>query len=971
MHFSTSTLLNRRFMLHRIVMSCLLGISVLANAQQEEHDPRGGGGLAGTDFMPPKNGDGVLGHLYNQTKCGLNYVEVSRVLGQRFFPVGNPQPTTLPISFSPCGSNSTLGTNVEKAYVWCTTSGNGASFSITVTNPEGATQTFPATLIGSGPDKCWNYTGAYTYRAEITSIISQSGNYIFSGFPTSGNSMGNDVDGMTAIIIYTDPDVTYQGTVVIDDGNITKLGDVADHTISMAPVCGPATMSKAFCAIGDLQMDVGITMNGTPTGMLPGWWNYLEENTTVTVGQTAVNFHVLGDGDCYTIAMAGIYYRTNCATCVPTSSIPIILQTTSTLDTCGLCEATITVTPSGPAGPFTYTWTSSAAGSGSTATNLCAGTYMVTVGTTGSCITNTATVTIAPAQAPVITDLDNNLLLFCHGDQNGSITLDVTGQRGPYTYSWSPTGAITRDISGLSAGAYTLTVTDTVGCETIRPYLIQSPDSLRAPITVKVTCNGINGGKMKVHPSGGVGPYTYLWSTGSTNDSIIGLASGTYQVTVTDANNCSRTDLATIVQPALLEIDVSAPDSLLCMGESALLGTVTTGGTGIYTYSWSAGLPPIDGNTVTPTVTTTYKVLVRDDHSCTDVDSVQIIVSPIPQVDFSFSNECIGIVNEFTNLSTIATGTMAYSWSFGDGSALQMTQDAMRMYTAIGTYPIKLIATSNMQCVDSVEHAVIIHAIPVVNFDADDIDGCAGHCVQFTDLSTVANSTITNWSWKSDGIVFSDLNAPLQCFPDAGLYTIGLTVTSAGGCQASGSIADYLNIFPFPVADFEMSSHEVTIYNTFIRFEDESTGAVSWDWDLGDGDSTTETVFGHYYQDSGYYCIELQVASIDGCVDTLIKCLLVRDQTTIYVPNSFTPDGSEFNETFMAKGTSMNAFHMTIYNRWGQVIFESNDINVGWDGTMGANAAKCPMGMYIYRISIVDANQMRRDLTGHLTLIRL
>jgi|GEM_PF-1486526 len=970
MRFPILTLTLQKIFLPCILLSFFLGISFTGISQVEEHDPRGGGGLSGTDFKPPKNGDGVLGPLYSHTACGLNYSVVSRKLGQRFDPPGEPQPATVPIVVIPCAATSS-NVNVLKSYVWCSTSGNGAAFSITVVNPSGASAVFPMTLIGSGPDKCWGYNGAYTYRAEVTSIVTQTGNYMISGFPTNtGFPVTNDTDGMSMMVIYTDPSATYRGTIILEDGNITKLGEAGNHTITMPAVCGPTTNAKVFCAIGDVQMDIGLTMNGTATPVTPDWWNYIETGTPITSGQTTADFSIIGSGDCYTVAMAGLYYRTTCVACTPPPPPdPILLSAAATPDSCGNCSGTVTVTPSGPAGPFTYVWSPSSAGTDSTAGNLCAGNYTVTVGTPGGCVTNTTTVTVAPGDVVTIHDSINPVV--CHNEHNGSVFLDITGQRGPYVYAWSPMGQTTDDITNLPAGTYTITITDTIGCETVEPYVVHEPDSLRAPMTVTVTCNGINGGSMSVAPAGGVAPYTYLWSTGSSNDTITGLSSGTYYVTVTDANNCTTTDTAVLDQPALLEIDLSAPDSLLCMGESANLGTVVLGGTGTHTYAWSEGLPADDAHTVTPTVTTIYKVTVRDSHNCVDKDSVKVVVSPMPMPEFTFSNECIGILNEFTNLSTVATGTMSYSWNFGDGSMLETTQDAARLYTTIGTYPVKLIVTTDMQCVDSVLHPVIIHAIPVVNFEADDVDGCAGHCVNFTDLTTVANSTITAWEWTADGIPFSDVMNPLQCFPVAGRYTINLKATSAGGCAASASIVDYLTIFPFPVADFEMSANEVTIYNTYIRFNDESQGAVSWDWDLGDGDSTTETVFGHYYQDSGYYCIELQATSIDGCVDTVIKCLLVRDQTTIYVPNSFTPDGDEFNQTFMAKGTSFREFRMTIYNRWGQVIFESNDINVGWDGTIGESGAKCPMGMYIYRIDLMDANQTRQEITGHLTLIRL
>ncbi len=253
-------------------------------------------------------GNGTLGPVYNVEKCGLNYVQASVRLGQRSPIGGAVQPATFTISGIPAGAI------IEQAYLWADASGNGAAMTATVTNTSNLSGNYPMALVGSAADKCWGYQGSHTYRADVTSAVSGNGNYLISGLLT-GTS--NDVDGATLFIVYSNPASAVRGSLIIYDGAIELSGGNISATISGFTACSNATGAKAFCMIGDMQLNNTIvTMNGTIAPYVFNWWNFIEVNTAVAGGQTNSALNVNSVNDCINFCVAGLYYQTTvCATC--------------------------------------------------------------------------------------------------------------------------------------------------------------------------------------------------------------------------------------------------------------------------------------------------------------------------------------------------------------------------------------------------------------------------------------------------------------------------------------------------------------------------------------------------------------------------------------------------------------------------------------------------------------------------------
>ena len=253
-------------------------------------------------FFSFANGSDSLGQSVNITKAGLNYVTASKRLTQRFVPEGDVQPAKFTISGIPANAK------IEQAFVWISTSGNGAAISVTVKNPANATSSFPMQVIGSGIDKCWGYQGSYSYRADVTSAVNGNGDYMISGLPVG---YPNDVDGATLMIIYSDPDASYTGHIVINDGAIVRLGLDASASVAINATEN-STLARAFTGIGDLQFNTTIiSMNNGPAQTVDwNFWNFDKRTTSIHAGQANANFTVSAPTDCYNWVLAGIYYQT-------------------------------------------------------------------------------------------------------------------------------------------------------------------------------------------------------------------------------------------------------------------------------------------------------------------------------------------------------------------------------------------------------------------------------------------------------------------------------------------------------------------------------------------------------------------------------------------------------------------------------------------------------------------------------------
>ncbi len=336
-----------------------------------------------------------------------------------------------------------------------------------------------------------------------------------------------------------------------------------------------------------------------------------------------------------------------------------------TNENCGGMDGALDAIVSGAAMPATYTWSNGAITED--LAGLGAGTYTLEVVDLNGCSTS-ASATVSNI-ANGITVTNSQITNEICGDATGAIQLDIAGGTLPYSYSWD-NGAITKDLSGLSAGTYTCTITDNTGCSIVAgPFTVNnSTGGLNVTLASSTdeTCSDASGA-IDVTITGGTEPFTYSWDSGQSTEDISGLSSGTYTITVTDASGCTDQLIVTISNTAgtLAITDITSSDEL-CTGANGAIDITVAGGTPGYTYAWSNSAATED---ITGISAGTYDVTVTDLNGCS-VSSGPITVNNSAG---NFQVTGINVVNEncgdgLGNVDLIvsgASGTVSYTWSNG------------------------------------------------------------------------------------------------------------------------------------------------------------------------------------------------------------------------------------------------------------------------------------------------------------------
>jgi gliding motility-associated-like protein len=309
------------------------------------------------------------------------------------------------------------------------------------------------------------------------------------------------------------------------------------------------------------------------------------------------------------------------------------------------------------------------------------------------------------------------------------------------------------------------------------------------------------------------------------------------------------------------------------------------------------------------------------------------------------------------------SGANSYVWDNGVTNGQTFSPAQTTTYTVVGT---------SIGCSASDQMTVTVNLQPQVSFTASDLEGCIPVTVDFSNTTTNVNSAQCSWSIGNLAI----LNGCDQSFTftQAGCYNITLQITSDEGCVGSTTYQNFICVDDYPVANFSVSPSFLTPINNQATFINGSIGAETYDWDFGDGNSSNAENPQHiYYNDEEEtYMIQLIAYSELGCPDTAYATIDMREDLVFYVPNTFTPDGDDFNETFLpifTSGFDPYDFNLLIFNRWGEILFESNNHQVGWDGTYGGKVVKD--GTYIWKIEFkTKYTDERKVHHGHVNILR-
>ena len=638
---------------------------------------------------------------------------------------------------------------------------------------------------------------------------------------------------------------------------------------------------------------------------------------------------------------------------------------TSNLPVCD--GANVTLTANGTyTGNAVYSWTGPSSYTGNAqsttinnVTQSLNGNYVVTITDSACVATRSFTLNQGP---PVSSSLVSKTDALCFGAASGTITQGGNNGVGPYTYQWN-NGQTGATANNLIAGTYTVTVTDAIGCTGSASYSIGEPTVLDASITstTDVSCQG-NDGKATVAPTGGTGPYTYLWNSGSTNANGTGLTLGTFTVTVTDAHGCTKVVNGNLGSIAAVTATAGS-NPTICIGQSAPLSITAGGGKSPYTYLWSNGTTGTTA-TVSPTTTTSYTVTVTDANNCTAAYTYTVIVNPpLSTTTSGTSTVCSG--DPVTLGVNVSGGNGNYSYQWSNGATTSSTSVNPTITT---TYLVT--ATDNCGTpakIDSVKITVIDY--PTIKFGYTPDKGCMPLEVVFSDSSQTAAGSIYAWDF-GNGDISNAIN-PTTIYPDSGLYTVILSITTPQGCTGSDTIVNAIESYSTPEAEFSYAPLTPTILFNNIDFEDKSSGVVNqWSWTFGDSlGSAMINNPSFSFNEAGEYDITLIVSNQYQCSDTIVKTISVKNDYSFFIPKAFTPNDDGVNDVLEMYGFNYMNFDFKIYNRHGQLVNEATG-NPLWNGR-DSEGKLLPPGVYVYTVKLREAiNNKRHEYQGTITLIR-
>lgn len=380
------------------------------------------------------------------------------------------------------------------------------------------------------------------------------------------------------------------------------------------------------------------------------------------------------------------------------------------------------------------------------------------------------------------------------------------------------------------------------------------------------------------------------------------------------------------------------------------------------------------------------ELLVTTNKGCQDSITIDAVVYPLPVAQFSATDVCLEFETEFTDLSTVSNNytnnsVVLWDWDFNDGNSSNV-QHPGHFYQNDGTYQVGLSVESNNGCQHDTTIAVVVHPKPVADFSGFDLYGCSPICPSIHSISTINGpSEIWNYYWTlSDGTTYANDMSFSDCFENLGsqtdFYGVELIVESNEGCLDTLNKEDYIEVFHNPIADFYFSPEEPNVMDPEVDFTNTSLYADFYQWTIeyyGQSSDINPTVEFPYEPDS--YTTQLIAYTDEGCTDTTVQIVTVLDKIIFYVPNTFTPDGDKFNETFQpvfTHGFDPQSFTLYIFNRWGETVFESHDTTVGWPGTYGLNSRKLVKeGTYVWKIEFKETMSDKRHVhTGHVNVLR-
>lgn len=588
-----------------------------------------------------------------------------------------------------------------------------------------------------------------------------------------------------------------------------------------------------------------------------------------------------------------------------------------------------------------------------------------------------------------------------------------SGGSGTFSDKADPNAVYTPSAGDIAAGKVTLKYTVTNGSNATCPggidEMIINIDKLPtvsagADQTIcfgeSATLGGsIGGSATSATWTGGNGTFTpnNTTLTAKYTPSPAEMAAGTVTLTLTTnaPGKCPAKDSKTTITINSVATVDAGPDQKICVGGSVTLAGIVGGGA--VSGSWSGGTGIFAPNSGTANATYTpskaeekagkvvLKFTTNDPPGpCPAVDDDMTIL--IDQLPIAIAGESRSIcAGQTIQLGGKVQGAATSgTWSGGNGTFTKDNQDLTGTYTPtpaeIALGKVTLILTTNTTglcpvATDQVTH--FIYPNPIVQFSVDTPKACPPHCVTFFDSTTAGGTNIVKWDWDFGIYGKATTKNPTGiCFDKPGSYDVSLTATSDKGCITTLKKDEYVETYDKPHAEFTASPRQVSVYDPTIHFYDQSSSdVISWTWNLGDGTivspKTTKPTHTYEVGVSGTYMVKLFVVNDHGCSDFVLHPVEVLPEFTFYIPNAFTPTRDDgVNDTFYGKGVGIVEYHIWIFDRWGNMVFNTTNINTGWDGRANNGEFIAQQDVFVWKVKLKDVFGKYHNYIGTVTLVK-
>lgn len=921
---------------------------------------------------------------------------------------------------APITLNYTGGANATAIYTWNVDGGNAAPatgqgpISVSWTNPGTKNVTLqinaagcisnvtslplivhqiPTAVFTTGNGVCPNQNATITYTGNATAGATFNWNWNGgSSVPASGAGPFN-VNWPTSGVKNITLSVTQNGCIsTVGAQNLTVFPiPTSTFTASPAGVCANEVSALSY--------------TGTATPAATYNWNF--NNGTALPGGTTVGPQSVSWPTSGTKTVSLIVTENGCVSASTSQQITVFPTPTANFTTtaavCPSANATIDYTGTGtnavtlawnfsggigavgpnPSDAFNVNWTTS-------------GNKTVTlVATENGCsslpFTQTVLVYNTPtssftAISPVCENAPSSVTYLGSAAANAtynwslsSATVPTPIGQGPHNAIWNAAGSYFLNLTVIENGCSSLPTQIQVVVNPIPTgnFSSTSPVCLNTETTLNYTGSAPNtaifnwnfdGGNSNI--AFGPGPIVVDWPT-----------TGIKNVSLTVVSLSCSSPVFTVPINVLSIPQVNAgTDKEVCSGAIASLGSAPSPGN---TYTWA----PLNGltspnqavsniqleNSTEATQTYLY-VLTANDGSCSSFDSVYYSVTAPPLITFSVPpGQCFeGNTFDFTAQGAF-TATADFNWSLGPNTASVPTNTVSVnnvVFNTIGSQTITL-QVDDSGCLSNIFSAdVVIYEEPIASFSAEVIEGCAPVIVNFINNSAGPDNLQYSWNFGLGEVSNSEL--PKYIYDIPGVYDVSLNVSTLNGCTNSFDRKNFIKVYPVPEAGFSLNKLKTTITEPELLIssftEQNDSLQITFTIEPGNIIFNDDTV-SYILPDTGLYVITEVIRNDYGCIDSTYKTIEVNTGYRIYVPNSFSPNNDGTNDFFTVYGEDIRRFKVTIFNRWGEQLYQSYDKENGWDGTVRLSDRKVPQGVYLYVIEATDDLGFTHKLEGLVNVI--